>query len=212
MTHAIVIRLKYNDCPEFEWRLSYFHAVCLRSLLKQTDQGFDIIVLCNPAHKRRIEALSDKIRAIHHDVPISGDSRYKRRGEKNSVMPFNAKIGYDIHTRIDSDDMVSEGFTKKIRELMSGKTRPHLLCFKPMRFNLDTLRLYHTYDNYQNSMFLSVFNPRKDTFIYEVGHVSWKRKIKIMGGSLDIVKFGYCFQTIHGSNASTAIRPRDRLV
>lgn len=212
MTHAIVIRLKYNDCPEFEWRMAYFQAVCLRSLLKQKDKNFDIVVLCNPIHKNRIEALSDKIKTIHHEVPISGDPMYKRRGERNSVMPFAFDLDYDIQTRIDSDDMVTEGFTQRIHQLMNGKTKPHLLCFKPMRFNLDTLRLYYTYDNYESSMFLSVFNPHKNTFIYEVGHGMWRRKINTMGGGIDIVKFGYCYQTIHSNNASTGIRPKDVLV
>jgi hypothetical protein len=212
MRHAIVIRLKYNDGPEFDWRLAFFQSVCLRSLLKQKDQNFDIVVLCNPEHSEILKALSDKIKTIHHEVPISGDSNYVRKGEKNSVMPFEFELDYEIQTRLDSDDIVSDGFTEKIHKLFKGHKKPHLLCFKPMRFNLDTLRLYHTYDNYRSSMFLSVFNPKKNTFIYEVGHGFWAKKIKRMGGDFSIVKFGYCFQMIHGHNASTGIRPKDRLV
>jgi hypothetical protein len=210
--HAIIIRLKYQDSQEFEWRLAYFQAVCLRSLLRQTDQNFDIVVLCNPIHDKRIKALSKKIKTIHYDVPISGDQDYERRGEKNSVMPFNFKLDYEIQTRLDSDDIISEGFTEIIHKEFKDKQKPHLLCFKPMRFDLNSLRLYYTYDNYKSSMFLSLFNPEKDTFIYEVGHGAWKRKIKTIGGDLSIIKFGYCYQSIHDMNASTAIRPKDVLV
>lgn len=210
MRHAIIIRLKYNDCEEFEWRLSFFHALCLRSLLRQKDQNFDILVLCNPEHSERIKSLSHKIKVFHHDVPIAGDPDYRRKGEKNSVMPFKYDLDYEIQTRIDSDDIVSKGFTDIIRK--SFKRNPKLLCFKPMRFHLDTLKKYYTYDNYKRSMFLSVYNPDKDSFIYEVGHCSWQHKIKEMGGQIEIIKFGYCYQVIHDFNASTGIRPKDKPV
>lgn len=212
MNTAVYIRLKYNDGPEFEWRLSFFHVMCLRSLLAQKDQNFDIVVLCNPEHKDCIESLSSKIKTIHKEIPISGDPDYKRKGEKNSVMPFGYKVDYDTCIRLDSDDMVSRDFIGAIRKRVKGADKITLLAFKPIKFELSSLRLYYNYMNYSKSMCLALYNPDRDVFIYDRGHRQYDKLVKRRGGEVHVMKFWYYFQTIHGNNASSDIKPTDKLV
>lgn len=212
MRHAVVIRLKYRDGEEFEWRLAFFRAVCLRSLLNQRDQSFDIVVLCNPEHEERLRSLSEKIVTINMDVPISGDADYRRKGERNSVMPFHYDLNYDIQTRLDSDDIVMDGFTEKVLKVMDAARGPRLACFKARRLHLDTLHIYRVHMDHRRSPFLSVYNPRRDTFIYEVGHGGWKDRILEIGGDIEVVNAGHCYQVAHGRNASTHIKRRDKLL
>ena len=217
MDHAIIIRLKYNDSPEFEWRLAFFASMCLPRYKDQTDQDFDIIILCNPIHDKRIKDLwPGRIKTIHAEVPISGDLGYNRNsGESNSVEPFPYDLDYKIQTRVDSDDIVSLDFAECIHAYFKNETKLTLLAFKPMRFNVHNLRIYHIYpkDNaYRKSQFLSLFNPKKDTFIYERGHRTWDTVVRQKGGQTKIVKFGYCYVSYHYYNASTKIQPTDVMV
>ncbi len=210
MKHGVFIRLKYNDGKEFEERFAMFRILCLPSLLRQTDQNFEIVILCNPSHKERIKDLSDKIKTIHFDVPISGDPDYQRRGEKNSVMPFSYPVEYDVQTRLDSDDIVSPDFVKKIHKTFTGDLE--MIGFKPIKFHLPTLKLYYNYMKPETSMCISLCNSSKDFFIYQSGHRSIHRWVQEKGGKVTVAKFGYFYQTIHNGNASTKIQPTDVMV
>jgi len=215
--HALIIRLKYPDCPEFEWRFNYFASMCLPRLLKQTDQDFDLFVLCNPIHDKRIKALSDKIQVLHADArAVTMVSDYNRKsGESNSVEPFDFKMDYKIQTRIDSDDLVHPDFIKVIHDELKDENILTLIAFKPIRFNIHNLRLYYIYPKdgaYSKSQFLSIYNPDKSTFIYERGHRGWASRIRNMGGQVKIIPFGYAFLSLHNLNASCRPQPGDVLI
>lgn len=217
MKHAIIIRLKYPDCPEFEWRFNYFASMCLPRLVNQTDQEFDLFVLCNPIHDERLMALSDKVNVLHADAKAVTlvDDYNRKSGESNSVEPFDYNMDYEIQTRIDSDDLVHPDFVKVINATLKDARKMTLLAFKPIRFNVNNLRLYYIHPKdgaYRKSQFLSLYNPDKSTFIYERGHRNWATKVKKWGGDVKIMPFGYCFLSLHNYNASCRPQPGDVLI
>lgn len=187
-------------------------------LERQSDMNYDLFFLTNPHHDDLVKSLSDKIdiKIIHKDVPISPDHNYNRNsGESNSVEPFGFNLDYEIQTRLDSDDVPSFDFIETIHENVNGKEKLTLLAFKPMRFNLFDLRLYeiHPRDGaYRKSQVLSLFNPKKDMFIYERGHRAWSAMINKLGGDIEIIPFGKVFITCHWDNASGKPQPTDKLI
>lgn len=211
--HAIVIRIDYPDCEAFEWRFAFFRSVVLTRLLMQTDQNFDILIRCNPIHKERFEALSEKIKTFHHDSPTKyGTGLSHIKTGSNSVPAFEYKLDYPIQTRIDSDDLVSKDFVERIHKEFKGKTEDTLLHFQPMKFDLYELKTYHvgmksTIEHM--SPFVSLYQPKEvKHFIYQFGHTKIGKQFK----NVIFIDEGYCWLTVHHNNASTTVRDVDQEV
>jgi hypothetical protein len=213
--HAIIIRMNYPQCEEWEWRLAYFKSIVLPRLLNQTDQDFDIVILCNLIHNKILESLSSKIKVINKEVGSQYlgtllKDKTKKYGSK-SVNPFYYKLDYSIQTRLDSDDLVDLDFVKFINNYLKNCKNLTLLCFKPKKFSFQDLKLYEIglpLKDFEKSQFLTLFDPSKTRFIYEFGHTTWASKVKELKGDIKIIE-GYCYLIHHGHNASTKIKDRD---
>ena len=215
-SHAVVIRLQYPDCPEFEWRLAFFRTMVLPRLLNQSDDNFDIVILCNDIHKHRIEQLSGKIKTFMADTKsyYAGNLHEQRTSSSRSVAPFDHQLPYTIQTRLDSDDLVSHDFIKIINQEFKDCTSPKLLAFRPYKFDVKTLKIYENNvpePERKYTMFLSLYHPHC-LFIYKHGHRSLADVIERSGGSVKVIDYGHCFLTLHNHNASSKIQPYDNKI
>ena len=207
MTHAVIIRLHYlpND-PRFSWRLAFFKSMVLPRLLNQTNQDFEIWIVCHPEHTDLIKGLSEKIRVCPMPTfPAPEEARL--HGFKNHI-PHDLPQ-FDIQTAYDSDDLVSLNYIAKIKEeIAKSPDKTLLVTFQPYKLALFTLKRYGMYERYGDgkcSMFYSLYQPDRANYqsILNFDH-------SFIGHWCDnivCVPEGYCDMVIHGTNWMTGIEP-----
>lgn len=205
---ALIIRFHYKeDDPRFGWRFSYFVAMVLPRIMKQTDQNFDICIWCNPKHDQMFKALSPRIKVFHVEKDVV---KYKQRANGRTYYydftQWEDVIGldkYDIQVGVDSDDFIGPNFIEIIRrECENAKESLHI-CFQPRTFNLKTLEVkgMMRYHARRGSAFLALYQPDKTNykFIYCDSHITmWKHAKKSIS-----FPAGHCWATIHDINEST---------
>lgn len=212
--HGVIIRLDYGtderSQKEFDWRIEMFQEYLLKSLLCQTEENFDIVIRCNPAHAAQIEALSPRIRTFSHEGPTMYKTGLKgiKTGSR-SIPAFKYTPEYKIQTRIDSDDFVSCDFVERINKEFHVKKNDALILFRHLKFDTKTERWYKPGLEVtvgHPGPFLSLFQPEPKIFIYEYGHTK-------IGNHFEDVKiiddYSYCSMLITEHNASTVIRDVD---
>ena len=207
LRHAVVIRLHYSpDDPRFSWRLAFFKVMVLPRLLNQTNQDFEIWIVCHPEHVNLIKELDGKINVC--SIPIFPSPEEARlHGFKTDIPPDLPQ--FDIQTAFDSDDLVSLNYIARIKEEIAKRPDKTLLVtFQPYKMDLLTLKRYkmcERYDDGKCSMFFSLYQPDKSDYQHIlsfdhsfIGH--WCNNIIC-------VPEGYCDMVIHGSNWMTHLQP-----
>jgi hypothetical protein len=197
MTHAMFIRLNYpEDYQSLKWRLSFFEAMVVPTLLRQTVQDFDIWVYCNMVHADRIKSMSDRLKVYHG-----------HRTDDPAVPKYN------IQTRHDSDDFLHPEYVAKTQEICRAhkKETPLVVSFQPYKMDVwSGARYRHDRYNDQNtSAFQSLYIP--DT-AKEYRHVLSFNHRQIWQTYPDVVTvpLGYVTIGIHGMQQSTAIRGNNK--
>jgi Putative rhamnosyl transferase len=105
-----------------ELRFRIFENLCLPSLIRQSDEDFDCVVLTGesmpPRHLNRLKALLDPLPNIHC-MPVGTEKHYQLiKGGYNSI-PVD-DCSHRIMFRLDDDDAVDIDFVKRTKYLASG--------------------------------------------------------------------------------------------
>jgi len=197
--HVVVTRLLYKDYYDFRKRLELYKETALDCLKKQTNQSFDIAVLCNPEHQEDIRELGI-IPFFRKDRQLGGHvGKYW-----HTMTPWENIEGlkkYKIQTNLDSDDIASADYIEKIKSIARGDKSLHI-HFQPRLYNYNTGEEKKTNIRYNNSgsMFYSLYQPTgKYTYI---GHDSHKEMGSYASKSI-LVGEGYAWLTIHDNNDSS---------
>jgi len=202
-SHVIVTNLYYDDEEMFKKRYEVYVSETLSRLKKQKNKEFDIAILCLKKHNHIIEKLGIS--------PIN----YKKEDIKKRPfgVAYNEITGlkkYDIISSIDSDDLVSEGYTQKIIEEIEKATKEKdcsvSVTFQPRLFDLNTkeekrMKKFR-YSAKKCSMFYSVYMPNQ-------GH-NTIRKHPHSAVSVGIEKNvfvdeGFCWMGINDYNSATTM-------
>lgn len=200
--HVVVTRMLYEDDKKFLARLELYKNILLKSLEAQTNQNFDIAVLCNRKHQEFIK----EIGVIPFFV---GENNYGQKDKTWHVkVPWEEIEGlekYDIQSNIDSDDYVSEEYIEIIQESCGGGKSIHI-HFQPILHNYITgekKRMSNRYDKNTGSAFYSLYQPNKENYIYigQDGH----RRMQNYAEKTILIGEGHCFVGVHDSNDSTTM-------
>lgn len=199
---AIIIRLHYKDDKEFYKRLSFFRTLTLPSILRQTDQDFDICIWCEDKHKEVIESLNNKIKTFNVTKLADYPEHRHKKGFHIDFTYWEDVVGldkYDIQLGLDSDDIIFPEYVEKAKEALQYVNH---VSFQPYIFELPTLKTYTCPIIYTEERGSALFGikPDKDNYIfaYEQSHLQLP---KILGSSKVIQ--GHCAFTVHENNTST---------
>jgi len=192
MRHGIIIRFRYErEDPRFRWRLSLFEAMVAPRFEKQTNQDFELWILCKAHHEEIFKARG------YHTAPT-----------------LEALPRFDIQTRHDNDDFVSQEYVKIIQdEVEKRKNSSFLISFVPVKLDLWTLKRYECghYGPERPSMFLSLYIPpqvEEYESIFKLRHGEmWKLYPTVV-----TIPRGECELVCHGDNMDSQIRPTDRML
>ncbi len=210
MTHIVITRMIYaEDDPRFEERLSLYKMLCLPRLKLQTEKNFDIGVLCNKAHAHIFRDLG--IIPFHRTDDWTGQKLGRFWSCMTKWKELEGLGKYDIQTNLDSDDLVSSEFIKRIqtaiqREIDDGFTGSLHIHFQPRLYDLYTFAdktQKKRYDDKEGSAFYSLYQPNKENYIY-AGQDSHRRMSIYMDKSI-LIGEGYCWICVHESNDSTTM-------
>jgi len=210
MKHILITRMLYaGDDPKFEERLALYKTLCLPRLKLQTEKNFDIGVLCNKAHANIFKDLG--IIPFHRKDNWLGQKPDRFWSCMTKWDEIEGLEKYDIQSNLDSDDLVSSEYIKRIqaavqKEINGGFTGSLHIHFQPRLFDLHTLTdgtQKKRYDDEEGSAFYSLYQPDKENYVY-VGQDSHRRMASYMDKTI-LIGEGYCWMNIHGGNDSTTI-------
>lgn len=208
MSHIIVNKLYYQNEQDLLTRIKIYKKITLPSLLEQTNQNFDIGVLCNPKHEDIIREIHPRIIPFFSDVPtsfrfIDGVKFYIHFLKWGDIYGIEK---YDIQTCVSSDDYVKPEFTQKIEDVIreedDGKSTH--IYFEPRLMKLitgETKDMLMKYREGFTSGFYSIYQPNKDPYIY-VGQECHTKIGNLFEKSI-MVKGDYCYIGIHDTNDSS---------
>ncbi len=203
-SHIIVSRLFYENEQDLKDRLPVFKETALKSLLEQTDQNFDIAVLCKPEHK-------DLVKIHPRIIPFFSDKeKIKMLKNNGSFFQWEDVYGlekYDIQTNVDSDDTVSPIFTTKIQEVMADKDHITHIHFQPLLKDYQTgevKQMKMRYSDSFQSMCYSLYQPNKDNYIFieQDSHTTFGKYAE----ESILIPEGYCWMNIHGKNDCSTMK------
>ena len=187
MKHCIYIRQNYKDFAAFLKRTELMMATAYPSLLAQ-EGDFDVQVLVSCAqHGNVIE--------------------WRTNGLFRAVTTFEFE-GYDIQTRMDSDDIVFPGYVQEIQRWHNGT--PRVVTFQIKKFVWSTGALYayaSPYHTEKCSMFTSLLCPREGDNIFSRKHGAlWEL------GETIVSDKDLCRLVVHGNNIMTGVGKKDVLI
>ena len=210
MTHIVISRMLYaRGDPKFEERLAIYKSLYLPRLRLQSTKDFDIGVLCNKAHAHIFRDLG--VIPFHRKDKWLGQKPKRFWSCLTNWDEIKGLDKYDIQTNLDSDDLVSDGFVKRIqvavqKEIDEGHKGSLHIHFQPRLFELHTFIEKAQQKNYgsnEGSAFYSLYQPDKDNYIY-VGQDSHIRIGSYMDKSV-LIGEGYCWINVHDNNDSTTM-------
>jgi hypothetical protein len=109
--------------------------------------------------------------------------------------------GYNIQTRMDSDDIVLPGYVEKIQSFHDGTSK--VVTFQIQKYHWETGDIYdynRPYHEKKCSMFSSILCPEDGVNIFSRKHGDlWEL------ATVSVVNEKMCFLVVHGSNAYTQI-------
>ena len=203
MKHVIITRLLYPvGDRRFKKRFDMYQRL-YDSLQAQTNQNFDIAVLCNRQHAPLFHGLGVIPFFVRDNWTGQREGKYW-----NCKTDWDNLVGldmYDIQSNIDSDDYVTEVYVDKIQEVCKGDESIHV-HFQPMLHEYATgiiKPMKNTYDENNGSAFKSLYQPNKDNYIYigQDGH----RRMQQYAKKTILFPQGFAFVGIHDDNDSTTI-------
>lgn len=109
--------------PErMELRFRIFEKLCLPSLISQSDDDFEMIILTAeslpPQHMERLLDLLDPWPNLHC-MPVGPSNHYKLLQEAYAAVPLRG-ASHKIAFRLDDDDAVDRDFIKRTKHLAHG--------------------------------------------------------------------------------------------
>ena len=106
-------------------RFRMFERLCLPSLIRQSDAGFDMVVLTAesmpPEYLERLGALLDPLPNIHC-LPVGTGNHYRLLKAGYDLVPHD-DCTHRILFRLDDDDAVDINFIKRTKRLATGLLR-----------------------------------------------------------------------------------------
>lgn len=103
-------------------RINIFAKLCLPSLVRQTDQGFDMVVLTAeslpPVYLERLLDLLEPYDNIHC-LPVGTENHYKLLQKGYNAVP-KEDCTHRVLFRLDDDDAVDRNFIKRTKRLANG--------------------------------------------------------------------------------------------
>jgi len=203
LTHIVITRMWYENKKDLLERVKIYEFNLLPSLLNQTEQDFDIGILCNEKHKEIIQDIHPRI------IPFFTKKKGTRTGKYwhifSSWKDITGIKKYDIQTNIDSDDIVSRDFIKVIRDSINEGEKT-LIHFRPLLRDFFTgiiKRIKINYHEKYPSACYSLYQPDKKKYIY-IGQDSHTRMYQYAGKVITIPE-GYYWVNIHDRNDSSTM-------
>ena len=202
MTTAIVSRAWYRNKIS-QQRIDLMEEHFIKSLKIQTDQDFEVHLLC---HKDTV----DKIRALDWgDLKTCfyvSDKKPGKESEREMDYVDANSCTYNpltnIQIRLDIDDWIAPIFVEYVKEhFKDGKDG--LLTFHPTKYLHDKKVSYFsqkTYSENKPSMFIAIYQNKPKIGIYKDMH---GRMAKYFEKSHFIKEFGLCNLVVHSQNAFT---------
>jgi hypothetical protein len=194
MRHCFYIRHNYTDHAMFLKRAALMRETIIPSLAWQFigGQSFDIQVLVGcEAHRIVIESL------------------FNSYGLRVLCVRKFEFTGYDIQTRVDSDDILFPDFTRTIEGCYDGQAR--VVTFQMKKFAWDTGETYiygngAEYHAGRCSMFSSLLCPPEGVNIFSRKHGSLGElaPVTVIGADL-------CRLVVHNNNSLTRLGKNDKL-
>lgn len=205
MRHVVITRMLYREDEPFFQRLELYKAYTLKSLREQTNQNFDIAVLCSKQHAHIFRKMDI--------IPFFTRSDYFGEFSQETKtwhvkVPWGEIEGlreYEIQTNLDSDDFVSSDYIEAVQELSHGDKSIHI-HFQPTLVDIKTgehKKMRNRYDDKTGSAFYSLYQPNPQEYIY-IG-IDGHRKMQQYADKTVFIGEGYAFVGIHDHNDSTTI-------
>lgn len=203
LSHIIITRMWYEKKEDLLKRIETYKANLLPVLLNQTEQNFDIGILCNKKHEKIIKSIHPRI------IPFFTKKKPGKVGKCWHIFSEWKDISgikkYDIQTNIDSDDIISLDAIKIIKDSITERKSTHIHFFPTLRdFYTGELRKVRIkYRDTQNSAFYSLYQPDKKNYIY-IGQGSHTNFAKYAEKTI-LIPEGHYFVNIHDSNDSSTM-------
>ena len=204
MTHIIISRMWYEKEEDLLKRITIYESNLLPALLNQTNQDFDIGILCNEKHKEIIQNIHPRI------IPFFTKKKGQRMGKFWHIHSnWEDIIGikeYDIQTNIDSDDIVSKDFVKIIKDSITEEKRI-LIHFQPLLRDFFTgivKKIRINYNEKYISPCYSLYQPDKENYVY-IGQDEHPQMYKYADKIIKIPE-GHYWMNIHDNNDSTTMK------
>lgn len=186
--HIVCTRFSFFSKEELIQRLPLLKEIVIPSLKKQTNQNFTWAIIINWDH---LDIITEEI--DYDFVPLYSMEEYRAL--------VNIQ-GFNLQTRHDSDDGLSEDYIQKIHDAVT----PHLskervlIHFKVMKMDYKSGRKWareRQYNSKTASMFLTIYQRDKpiDLFIYQYSHDQMPKVVRFQ--KIITMPIGDCFWVMH---------------
>ena len=198
MKHAVIVRFYYEKENEsFNFRLNLFKNNMLKCIFNQTNQDFEFYIVCHPQHNKLFTNINSKIKTINTSGVVKPNGMVLR-----AYFNLEQFEKYNIVTRVDSDDLISDDFIETIVSYYNPDDKtPTLIHFDPIWLDYELNKQYipkkNKYNDKFTSMFCSFINPTH--FVYNIEHIYLGQYAK----KIIKIPYGKCWLVVHGHNDTT---------
>jgi hypothetical protein len=203
MKHIIITRIKFDDDKLFQKYFEVMKEVYVPSIKSQTNKNFEIGFITHQKHIVHLKKFFDK--NVHFFNTFS------------EAKNFCINNNFDLQTRHDCDDWMSENYIQRIQEVYNQNRTKYdkfLIHSQVHKVNYQTNELYlHNIPYWTEqsksgfiSSFLTLCQKKVDNFIFNGNHVKMNETTtsNIIYLNENLVRL-----TVHGNNIYSKIRDHD---
>lgn len=200
MNHIIVTRASFDSDELLEKYLVVMNNLYIPCLARQTCKNFDVCIIVKEKHKSIVEEEFKKYN--FNLIMVIGNAR--------SYDKWVSQKHYDIQTRHDCDDWMSDDYIERIQQVYIENIKKFdtfLIQAQPVKMDYSTNIMYRMspYSNTRTSMFLSLCQRECKKSIMQEQHGHFP---KIVPDVIDL-GYGYTKWVAHGNNISAKIEKSD---
>lgn len=201
MKHIVITRMNFEDDELFDHYFQIMKKTFAPSINSQKNKNFELVLNINPKHIELVKPYFQQTTNFFHSI--------------EEIKKYCSDQNFEIQTRHDCDDWMSDDYIDKIQELYNSKISTHdkfIIHSKVEKLNFYTGEIHKHGTSYENnnfiSMFLSLCQQNVEHFVYDKNH----RFMNEITPNVYLLDGGYTRLVIHEKNKFSKINPNDKFI
>jgi hypothetical protein len=193
--------MNFEDDELFDHYFQIMKKTFAPSINSQKNKNFELALNINPKHIELVRPYFEQNINFFHNM--------------EEIKKYCSDQNFEIQTRHDCDDWMSDDYIDKIQEVYNSKISTHdkfIIHSKVEKLNFYTGEIHKHGTSYENnnfiSMFLSLCQKNVEHFVYDKNH----RFMNEITPNVYLLDGGYTRLVIHEKNKFSKINQNDKFI